>query len=70
VQKHGGDELPRIGVMNAAVAEGKKFTDKSRLPAFKKKLANESGRVGANQCEKNDPLTFSPRASKESRSSP
>src|SRR5579864_3487309 len=62
VQKHGGNELPGIGVTNSAIAQGKKFADKSRFPTFQKKLANESGRIGADQCQKNDSLPFSPRA--------
>ena len=64
MEKDGGDKLPGVSVVHAAIAEGEIFADKTRLIAFEEKLRDEGGRIRGNQREQNNPVGLSPRASK------
>src|SRR5437016_276077 len=45
VEKHCRDELPRVGVVNAPIAQCEIIADEARLKRIEKKLGNETGDV-------------------------
>jgi hypothetical protein len=51
-----GEELPGVGVIDAAVAQPKVFKNKSLVPGSENELDDEGGSVQSEQREQNDAL--------------
>src|SRR5438067_7928772 len=67
VQERRGEKLPPIGGAKSAIAQGKIFTNKSRLVGVKKELRDEDGDVQPDQAEQDDPRPLRPAPGRRRR---
>ena len=60
VEKHGGDELPGVGVAHTAITDAEVIANESGLIGFEKKLHGKDRQVCADQRQENYPLALRP----------
>ena len=60
LQKHGGEKLPGVRVVDATIAQGKIITDKASVVILQQQLRNENCDVCADESHQNDPLLLGP----------
>src|ERR1700719_1169205 len=58
-------ELPRVGIVNAAIAQRQIIAHEAGLKRIEKELSNETGNVQSDQREQNNAPAFSPRPRKQ-----
>ena len=61
IEQHCGDELPRVSIVNTAIAQREIIADEAGLKCIEKKLGNETGNINADQRQQDNAPAFSPR---------
>ena len=65
VEQHRGDELPRISIVDATIAQRKIIADETGLERIEKKLCDKTGNIQADQRQQNNASVLLPRPRKQ-----